>query len=127
MVSQCVWRIEIIASKLAEVFFNIYKNAIEQIESVNIKNPTIKTTFIQEDEKIIIEICDNAGGIDENMKGRIFEPYFSTKSKNRSGLGLYISQNIVQSVLNGDIKVYNKEKGACFAISFDKQLQVTTL
>ena len=57
-----------------------------------------------------IEIKDNAEGIKEEIIGRIFEPYFTTKHQSQgTGMGLYMSQNIVKNYLNGTLDVYNED------------------
>ena len=59
---------------------------------------------------VIIEIKDNAEGIKEEIIGRIFEPYFTTKHQSQgTGMGLYMSQNIVKNYLNGTLDVYNED------------------
>ena len=64
------------------------------------------------------KICDNAGGIPEDVLPRIFEPYFTTKEeKGGTGLGLYMSQMIIEKHLKGTISVENSDEGACFTVS----------
>ena len=60
-------------------------------------------------EKVIISIEDNGPGIKKEIKEKIFEPFFTTK-ENGTGLGLYISHGIMNS-LNGDLDVHNSDKG----------------
>jgi len=58
----------------------------------------------------IIEIYDNAGGVDDGIVDKIFEPYFTTKHKSQErGLGLYAVRSIVIESFNGKLNVSNKE------------------
>ncbi len=103
--------------ELKQVILNILNNAQEAFRENNIKNKHI-SIFIEDGlHDVTIKICDNAKGIAEMFIGKIFEPYFSTKSdKNGTGLGLYISKTIVEKHLQGSIQAYNKDDGACFEI-----------
>ena len=76
----------------------------------------VKISMYVEESYLTIKICDNAGGINNENINRIFEPYFSTKSKNSTGLGLYISHVIIVNNLHGKLNVSNLESGACFEI-----------
>ncbi len=68
---------------------------------------------------IRIKISDTGVGIPPDIKQKIFEPFFSTKSKNEStGLGLAISYNIIQKH-GGLINVYSEPgSGSCFTVYF---------
>lgn len=69
------------------------------------------------DEKVILTIEDNAGGIDNNLLNKIFDPYFTTKhSSQGTGLGLYMSYKIIVESLHGKLNVINTNKGAKFII-----------
>jgi len=103
-------------NRLKQVFLNIIKNGLDSIKERDIENPYIKIEVFKEDDKLIIEIKDNAKGIDEDIKDKIFDPYFTTKDeKNGTGIGLYMSKMIVEK-LNGKIFAYNDEFGAVFRI-----------
>ncbi|RLA76379.1 MAG: histidine kinase [Epsilonproteobacteria bacterium] len=104
-------------NEFMQVILTIIKNAKDVLVENNIENPKIKISSTCRKDKLIVEICDNGGGVDENIKEKIFEPYFSTKEKNNgTGLGLYMSQMIIEEHLDGKISVYNNEEGACFKI-----------
>lgn len=95
---------------------NIYKNALDEFKRREIQNPKISITVQSQNNRLKILICDNAGGIPEEIIGKIFEPYFSTKSKNGMGIGLYMSKIIAENHLGGKLNVHNSENGACFEI-----------
>ena len=65
----------------------------------------------------MISIEDNAGGIDKNIINKIFDIYFTTKHQSQgTGLGLYISDEIIQKYFNGKLYVENNNSGAKFII-----------
>ena len=114
-------------NELIQVLINILNNAKDElvkIEDLNARYISINISKIK--NEIIFEVSDSAGGISENIIDRIFEPYFTTKHQSQgTGIGLYMSKEIVQKHLNADIQVSNKEsifdnktyKGAQFIIS----------
>ncbi|MCD8491029.1 MAG: ATP-binding protein [Geovibrio sp.] len=73
--------------------------------------------FFYENGRAVAEIEDNAGGIEEDLLERIFEPYFTTKPEGKgTGIGLYMSKMIVENSMPGRLYVRNTDKGACFRI-----------
>lgn len=108
--------------ELIQVFVNIIKNAQEILKEKNINDKTIYINEFIKNNNVIVQICDNAGGIEDENLTKIFEPYFSTKSeKNGTGLGLYICKVILEKHLNGTISAFNKDGGACFEIILNKE------
>jgi PAS domain S-box-containing protein len=108
--------LKINSSKISQVFLNLYKNSLDEFKSKQIEEPYIQTKCYKNSNYIIIEISDNAGGIPQNIINKIFDPYFSTKSKNGTGIGLYMSKIIIEQHLSGLIEVTNENNGACFKI-----------
>lgn len=110
--------------EMIQVFMNIINNSIDAFENKDYE----KFIFFETkkfENKIVIKIKDNAGGIDENILDKIFEPYFTTKeSKQGTGIGLYMCNEIVVKHFNGKISVENesfeylnqKYKGSQFTI-----------
>lgn len=104
-------------NELLQVIINIITNACDALEEKSVIDPRITINEYIEDENVIIEIGDNAGGIAEDALAYIFDPYFSTKSKNGTGLGLYMSKTIIEDHQKGSIKAFNRDQGALFKIS----------
>ena len=107
--------------ELLHVFLNLLNNSKDAFVENNIETSKriINVKVLKDTQHITIEICDRAGGIKEENLDQVFNPYFSTKSKNGTGLGLYISKVIVEQHLDGKISVYNSRDGACFVIKLD--------
>ena len=106
------------SNEVIQVLINIINNAKDIIIIKNIDDGVIWLNISHDEETVKFEICDNAGGIPEEILPRIFEPYFSTKEeKGGTGLGLYMSKMIVQKHLKGVISAHNSAEGACFSIT----------
>ena len=122
----CYEKAKIYSNEIMQVILNIIKNAQDNFKEKMIKNPRISITCEDgedgEDE-VVVQICDNGGGIPENILPNIFDPYFSTKDeKNGTGLGLYMSKIIVEEHHNGSLLVKNCDDGVCFTIVLNKEM-----
>jgi len=104
-------------NELVQVLINILNNACDQLNDKEVKNPKILICEYIENNDVVIEISDNAGGIDEKSIKHIFDPYFSTKTKNGTGLGLYMSKTIIEDHQKGLLEAYNSDEGAVFKIT----------
>ncbi|WP_457564055.1 sensor histidine kinase [Caminibacter pacificus] len=114
---KCKRKIKTYPNELKQVLLNLIKNAEDILIERKIENPKIIIEIFENDDKCIIEVKDNGGGVDEEYQDKIFEPYFTTKNeKNGTGLGLYMSKNIVEKRLGGEILQYNDTEGAVFRI-----------
>ncbi|MCK5110951.1 MAG: HAMP domain-containing histidine kinase [Arcobacteraceae bacterium] len=127
----CKEQFETYPNEVKQVVLNIIKNAEDALLDNEIcdksdstschKNPTITIESLCEDSNQILIIKDNAGGIPDNIKDKIFDPYFSTKlEKDGTGLGLYMSKTIIEEHCGGKLECQNDENGACFTIIFEK-------
>jgi PAS domain S-box-containing protein len=115
----CDIKFTINKSEMIQAILVILQNAKDALVENETKNAKIQIACsVNENENSIdICICDNAGGVPQELKYKIFEPYFSTKTiKNGTGLGLYIAKTIVEKHEGGSVWVENKDNGACFWI-----------
>ena len=109
-------------NEIIQVLLNILNNAIDELIEMKIENPNVVVCILNEKDNVLIEVHDNAGGIDEDNIESIFEPYFSTKGKNGTGLGLYMSQMIMQKQFHTHIEVFSKASTTVFKIRVPKTL-----
>lgn len=110
-------KIELNSNILVQILINLIKNSIDaHKERVN-DNKYIKVDIVlKEIDELLINVSDNAGGIENSIISKVFEPYFSTKSLNGTGLGLYMSKMIIENNFNGTIEVQNINDGASFKL-----------
>lgn len=108
-----------------QVLLNIINNAKDVLIEKSIENPTIKITAYENSNYVALYIEDNGGGIKVEPKGKIFEPYFTTKEdSNGTGIGLYMSKIIIDKNMKGKLKVINTKEGAKFGIFIPKSSQI---
>jgi PAS domain S-box-containing protein len=103
-------------NEIKQVILNILNNAKDALLEAGVERPTIMIKTNYHDSFCVIEIEDNGVGIKQEYIDKIFDPYFSTKSKNGTGLGLYMSRTIIEEHCQGELSVKNREAGACFKI-----------
>ena len=104
-------------NELKQVILNLMKNAEDVLIENKIEDAYIKLTTYSDENKEILEISDNAGGVSEDILEKIFDPYFSTKlEKNGTGLGLYMSKIIVEDHCGGVLSASNGKDGAIFEV-----------
>jgi len=102
-------------NELNQVVLSILKNSLDEFTKKPHEDMWIKVNILKKDNKAIIEVLDNAGGIPENIIDKIFDLYVTTK-ENGSGLGLNISKNMIEEHMDGKIYVQNIDNGAKFTI-----------
>ena len=109
-------KIPIYINQLIQVILNLINNAKDAIKTKEINDGVISIDVSEDKNNITISICDNGGGIDKSIIDRLGQPYVSTKSKNSTGLGLYMSIMIVENHLDGKLQWKSDAKGSCFYI-----------
>jgi C4-dicarboxylate-specific signal transduction histidine kinase len=97
-------------NELMETLINIINNAQEAFEHKKINKRYLFIDIYKEQKNICIMIKDNAGGMTQEVLEHVFEPYFTTKHKlHGTGLGLYMSYEVITKHFNGSIKINNYE------------------
>ena len=102
---------------LSQVLINLINNALNHAFSDEVRGIIHINVSIKLDT-VIIKVSDNGKGINAENQDKIFDKYFSTRmGEGGSGLGLFITQKLVEQKLHGEIKYEcNKPQGACFYI-----------
>jgi len=100
--------------QIQQVFFNMFINAAQAMPEGGVLQ--IRTEPEEEGRLVKIEVADNGTGIDKDNLDKIFDPFFSTKSKKGFGLGLSISYGIINNH-GGKISAQSElGKGTSFTI-----------
>jgi PAS domain S-box-containing protein len=103
------------ANEFSHVLLNILNNAREVLLERRIDSPRIYIRLFREGEKKVVTVGDNAGGISDDIRERLFDAYFTTK-RDGTGIGLYICKIIIEERLKGSLAVRNVDDGAEFRI-----------
>ncbi len=115
--------VECYAGLLNQVFMNIIANAIDVLQEP-LENPRIIRIRTEvEGTLAVIRIADNGAGITEQVKQRIFDPFYTTKRIGAgTGMGLAISHSIIVEKHKGEIKCFSAVgKGTEFRIEIPIQ------
>ena len=100
-------------NSLVQVINNMISNSIQAYSGKT--EQTIDLTVKKEKHKLIISIKDYGSGMPKKVKDKLFKEMITTKGKNGTGLGLYMSYSTIRAHFNGNIKVESEEgKGTTF-------------
>lgn len=110
-------------NEFKQVLINIVNNARDAIEMRDseksfFNNDEILICTKVIDDNLVISVTDTAGGIPDDIKDKIFEPYFTTKAKTGTGIGLNMVKRILESKFNGRLDFENTDHGAMFKMYF---------
>ena len=102
-----------------QVILNIFNNALDNFEEQKLSKKDINVSCYQDNRNIVLKIEDNGGGIpNELLPNKLFEDKISTKIESGgSGIGLYLSKQIIEGHFKGSIRAENKDKIAVFTIT----------
>lgn len=101
---------------LQQILINLLNNAVQSMKN----GGTLGVRAYRKGSNVMIEVSDSGSGIEEESIDKIFDPFYTTKKPGEgTGLGLWLTYDIVNNY-NGDISVKSKKgEGATFSIKFD--------
>jgi C4-dicarboxylate-specific signal transduction histidine kinase len=103
--------------QLSQALLNIMINARDAFSDRQVDQPRVTLRLSTQDDRAIIIVADNAGGIAPELLDRIFDPYFTTKGPDKgTGIGLFMAKVMIEKNMGGNLSVRNLEDGAEFRI-----------
>lgn len=104
-------------NEYGQVLMNLLLNARDAFHERGATDAHITVRSWDENGKAIVTITDNAGGIKEEILDKIFDAYFTTKDLGKgTGVGLFMSKNIIEKNMGGHLIVRNIHGGVEFRI-----------
>lgn len=104
-------------NSLVQVVNNIISNAVQAYASQGKTDEDILLNISNHNSNLLITIKDNAGGLPENVQEKLFKEMITTKGKNGTGLGLFMSASNVKAHFGGTLTYETKEgEGTTFFI-----------
>ena len=98
-----------VSSSISQVILNLVNNSIDALAKID-REKIITLSFSSSDKSFSVVCSDNGSGIDNSIEESIFNPYFTTKHKKQgTGIGLYMSKQIINNFFGGTIELGNRE------------------
>lgn len=110
-------------NEFKQALLNMMNNAkdsiLERAKSEPFYKGEVVVEIFKEAHKGIIKVRDNGTGVKDEVIERVFEPYFTTKFQTQgTGIGLYMSKQIIEKNMGGKLSVQNHNNGAEFIMEF---------
>lgn len=103
-------------NSLVQVINNIISNAIQAYQSHGETNKDIDFRIYKEGSNIIFKVQDYAGGLPKNVQEKLFKEMITTKGKNGTGLGLFMSYSNIKAHFSGNLRYETSSEGTSFFI-----------
>jgi len=105
-------------NQIQQVLLNLLQNAVQAMSAARTPDPSIVLRTRTEGGHAVVEVEDNGPGMEEEVRRRVFEPFYTTKAPNRgTGLGLSVSYFLVVNRHHGAIEVHSTPgKGTRFVV-----------
>lgn len=103
-------------NSLVQVINNIISNAIQAYQSRGETNKDIDFRIYKENSNIIFKVQDYAGGLPEKVQEKLFKEMITTKGKNGTGLGLFMSYSNIKAHFSGNLRYETSSKGTSFYV-----------
>ncbi len=97
-------------NSLVQVINNIISNSIQAYQAQGKTNQSINFRIYKQNNNVIFKIEDLAGGLPEKVQSKLFKEMITTKGKNGTGLGLFMSYSNIKAHFNGNLR-YETELG----------------
>lgn len=104
-------------NQIVRIITNLLTNALHATSDV--ENPIIEVKIKENQKDVVLSVSDNGKGIPEEVRDKVFEPKFTTKSSGM-GLGLSMVKNIIQAYGGGIDFISEVEKGTVFKVTLPK-------
>lgn len=102
-----------------QLITNLLSNAIDSYEKIKRRNKLIEVRLSRLENRVKLEIQDWGSGISEKDLSKIFDPLFTTKHLEGTGIGLSICKDVIEKDLKGKCTVQSKKgEGTIFIIEF---------
>jgi PAS domain S-box-containing protein len=107
-------------NEFKHILINLINNSKDAFILNKIKERKVIIGTMIEDDNQSLFVCDNAGGVPENIISEIFDKNFTTKERiGGTGIGLYMTKQIIEKI-GGKITAHNINDGVCFVIEFKR-------
>jgi len=104
-------------NEYSQALLNILMNAKDALLERGIKGARVTVRIGKEDDRAVVTIDDNAGGVKEEIMDKVFDAYFTTKELGKgTGIGLFMSKTIIEKNMGGHLTLRNVGDGAEFRI-----------
>jgi len=117
---EAMYHVRGVKKEFIQALLVILNNAKDILIERDPSSKQISISIYREGNSVLLDIVDNAGGIEAQYLDKIFDPYFTTKPHSQgTGHGLCMAKLIVQKSMHGELLASNEPQGAKFSISLE--------